>query len=211
MNKNISNIAVVALSSILLAGCTLPSTSKPETASQATGEAQEFARAIESGKPTVCTMTKAGDTMEYLIKGKMMKISTTSSTTDATGTSVTTTSHMISDTKFLYVWDDKTKSGTKMAIPTEEETKKLEENAKNIQADSKVPKLESEADFDSYKNEGYTISCKSGNVEDSLFVPPTDVKFVDPSEMMRAIPSPDANGQYDMSKLEELQKQYGGE
>lgn len=211
MNKNISRITVVALSSLLLAGCTLPGSSKPQTVSQMDNETQEFAKAIESGKPTVCTMTKAGDTMEYSIKGKMMKIDTTSLSKNDKGEEVKTVGHMISDTKFLYTWDDKTKSGAKMAIPTEEETKKIAEDSKKLQADSKVPKLESEADFDSYKNEGYTVSCKAGNVDDSLFVPPTDVKFVDPAEMMRAIPSPDANGQYDMSKLEELQKQYGGE
>lgn len=211
MRKNITSLSLVALSSLLLAGCTLPGTSKPQTVSQAANEAQEFARAIESGKPTVCTMSKAGDTMQYYIKGKMMKIDTTSSTTDAKGVAITTTGHMISDTKFLYTWDDKTKQGSKMAIPTEEESKKMEEDAKNFQADSKVPSLESEADFDTYKNEGYTVTCKAGSVDDSLFVPPTDVKFIDPSEMMKAIPSPDAAGNIDMSKLKELQKQFGGE
>ncbi len=211
MNNKITSISLITLSSLLLAGCTLPGSSKPQTVSQAANEAQEFAKAVESGKPTVCTMTKAGDTMQYLIKGKMMKIDTTSSTTDAKGVAITTTGHMISDTKFLYTWDDKTKQGSKMAMPTEEETKKLEEDTKKLQADSKVPKLESEADFDSYKNEGYTVTCKAGNVDDSLFVPPTDVKFIDPSEMMKAIPSPDAAGNIDMSKLKELQKQFGGE
>ncbi len=211
MNNKITSLGLVALSSIFLAGCTLPGSSKPQTVSQAANEAQEFAKAVESGKPTVCTMTKAGDTMQYFIKGKMMKIDTTSNTTDAKGVAITTTGHMISDTKFLYTWDDKTKQGSKMAMPTEEETKKLEEDTKKLQADSKVPKLESEADFDSYKNEGYTVTCKAGNVDDSLFVPPTDVKFIDPSEMMKAIPSPDAAGNIDMSKLKELQKQFGGE
>ncbi len=210
MNNKITSLGLVALSSIFLAGCTLPGSSKPQTVSQAANEAQEFAKAVESGKPTVCTMTKAGDTMQYFIKGKMMKIDTTSNTTDAKGVAITTTGHMISDTKFLYTWDDKTKQGSKMAMPTEEETKKLEEDTKKLQADSKVPKLESEADFDSYKNEGYTVTCKAGNVDDSLFVPPTDVKFIDPSEMMKAIPSPDAAGNIDMSKLKDFEKQFGG-
>lgn len=205
MNNKITSVSVVALSSLLLAGCTMPGFSKSQTVSQVANEAQEFARAVESGKPTVCTMTKAGDTMEYFIKGKMMKIDTTSSTTDAKGVAFTTTGHMISDTKFLYTWDDKTKQGSKMAIPTEEESKKLAEATNKFQADSKVPKLESDADFDSYKNEGYTVSCKAGNVDDSIFIPPSDVKFIDPTEMMKVIPSPDSTGKIDMSKIKELQ------
>jgi hypothetical protein len=210
MNNKITSISLVALSSLLLAGCTLPGSSKPQTVSQAANEAQEFARAIESGKPTVCTMSKSGDTMEYFIKGKMMKIDTTSTTTDEKGVATTSVGHMISDTKFLYTWDDKTKSGAKMAIPTEEESKKLADDAKQFQADSKVPSLESEADFDSYKNEGYAVTCKAGSVDDSLFVPPADVKFIDPSDMMKAIPSPDAAGNIDMSKLKDFEKQFGG-
>jgi len=37
----------------------------PQTTSQAVNEATEFARAIESGKPTTCVMTKDNDKMEY--------------------------------------------------------------------------------------------------------------------------------------------------
>jgi hypothetical protein len=211
MNNKIASISLVALSSLLLAGCTLPGTSKTQTVSQVANEAQEFANAVKSGKPTVCTISKSGDTMQYFIKGKMMKINTTSNTTDPKGTAIITSGHMINDTKFLYTWDDKTKQGSKMAMPTEEETKKLAEDTNKLQADSKVPKLESEADFDSYKNQGYVVSCKAGSVDDSVFIPPTDVNFIDPTEMMKAIPSPDAAGNIDMSNLQELQKQYGGD
>lgn len=214
MNKKL--ILVIAVLVLLaLGGYYLKTrTTNPQSGIQTTGqvanEAQEFARALESGKPTICTMSKSGDTMEYLIKGKMMKINTTSTTTDEKGTKITTTGHMISDTKFLYTWDDKTKQGSKMAIPTEDESNELEEDAKKFQVDSTVPKLESEADFDTYKNEGYTVACKAGSIDDSLFVPPTDIKFIDPTEMMKALPSPDAAGNIDMSKLKDFEKQFGG-
>ena len=64
--------------------------------------------------------------------------------------------------------------------------------------------------FNELKNEGYTINCKSSIIDDSVFTPPSDVKFFDPTEMMKQVTTGD-NGQIDMKKLEELQKQYGGE
>lgn len=215
MNKKLIPVVVIVL--LLAAGGYYlyskqsKSNSMPQSAVQTQNEAKEFALALESGKPAICTMSKDGDTMEYFIKGKMMKINTTSTTKDGNGVIVTTSGHMINDTKYLYTWDDKTKQGSKMVIPTEEENKAMADQVKDYQADSKVPSLSTEADFETYKNEGYTLNCKSGNVDDALFVPPSDIKFIDPTEMMKAIPSPDANGQYDMSKLQELQKQFESE
>jgi len=148
-------------------------------------------------------MTKGTDSMEYNLKGKMMAANIT-----ATVEGKTTTSHMINDQKYLYMWADGQKQGSKMAVPTEEETKAMADKAKDYE--STAPTLDSEDDYDSFKQEGYTINCKSASFSDSIFTPPTTVEFIDPSAMMKAIPSPDASGQYDMSRLEELQKQYGG-
>ncbi|MEI8232725.1 MAG: hypothetical protein WCG44_03185 [bacterium] len=211
MRKTIISVSLVALSSLLLAGCTKPSLTKDQTPAKTVSEAAEFAKAIESGKPTVCIMTKDQSSMEYQIKGKKMRIKTTTTTKDESGNPITTVGHMINDTTNLYIWDEKSGQGSKMTIPTEEETKKLAEDAKKLE--TQVPettKLNNETDFIALKDQGYTVNCQAGSVDDSSFIPPTDIKFIDPAEMMKAIPSPDTAGNLDMSQLEELKKQFGG-
>ena len=171
-----------------------------QTAGQAINEASEFSNAMESGKPTACTLTKGTDVMEYLIKNKKMRMNTTTKVAEKT-----TVSHMINDLAYLYMWDDTTKQGTKMAVPTEEETKDMADKAKQYQASSAPEAKFDESDYKDFQDQGYTINCKSGNVNDSDFVPPADVKFIDPSEMMKQVTMPDG-GQIDYKKLQE---QYG--
>ncbi|MFH2085924.1 MAG: hypothetical protein ABII21_04030 [bacterium] len=204
MNHKLSSFAIILTSAALLAGCTKPGAPTSQTPAKTVSEAAEFARAIESGKPTICTMTKDKDVMEYHIKGKLMRINTTTNMTDDEGVTTTTVGHMINDTKYLYVWDDKTKQGSKMSLDLPSPS-----HLTSTPSEAAAPKFESEANYQKIKDEGYTINCEGGSVDDSLFTPPTDVKFIDPTEMMKAIPSPNAKGQIDMSKLEELQKQYG--
>jgi len=92
------------------------------------------------------------------------------------------------------------------------EAKKLADDAKKYENKlQKTPSFENESDYKALSDEGYTISCKAGTVDESVFTPPSNIKFIDPTEMMKALPSPDAAGNIDMSKLQELQKQYGGE
>lgn len=217
MNKKLVPVIVILL---LLAGggYYLKTKGSPagvvgnQTDSQVMNEAAEFANAIESGKPTVCTMAKGDDKMEYQIKGKMMRMQTTTTMKDESGVSKTTIGHIINDTKYLYIWDDTTKQGSKMAVPTEEESKEMANKAKDYQANiQSAPKFDNQADYESLKNEGYTVNCQSGSVDDSVFTPPTNVQFIDPSAMMKTIPAMGEDGKYDMSQLEELQKQYGGE
>lgn len=213
MNKKL--VPVLVLVALLATGGYYLNTKKTDdtmTSNQMMSEANEFAKAMQSGKPAICTMKKGDEVMEYTIKGKSMRMKSTSTVKDDQGNPVVTTGNMINDTKYLYMWDDKTKQGSKMAIPSEEETKAMAEKAKEYQQNTpSAPKLESQADYDNLKNDGYTIDCKSGNVDDSVFVAPSDVKFIDPTEMMKNIPAMGEDGKFDMSKLEELQKKYGGE
>lgn len=208
MNKKLVPFVVVLL---LLAGAGYylktrqsNTTSTNQTAGQAMNEATEFAKAIESGKPTTCTMTKDDDVMEYHLKGKLMRANITTKIEDKT-----TLSHMINDGAYLYMWSDDQKQGSKMAIPTEEETKEMADKAKEYQQNA--PKFEGESDYQSFKDQGYSINCKPNAGGDSVFTPPATVEFIDPSAMMKTIPAVGADGKFDMSQLEELQKKYGGD
>lgn len=203
MNKNLI-LGVVVL--LLLAGGAYAirsknsSAPKTQTERQAVSEGAEFARAIESGKPTLCTMTKGDDKMEYLIKGKKMVANITTKIEDKI-----TLSHMINDEKYLYMWSDGVKQGTKfnLLVPSPSPLSSAPTNPT-------TPKFDSANDYDQLKNEGYTINCKAGSISDSAFLPPSDVTFIDPSEVMKQLTPQGDNGQFDVSKLQELQQQYGG-
>ncbi|MCQ3944619.1 MAG: hypothetical protein DPW11_02485 [bacterium] len=177
----------------------------PQSKVQQVKEATEWAAAIASGRPTLCTMTKGEEKMDYLIKGKKMK-----ATMVTMVESKKMTSYMLNDEKYLYMWEDGKDVGTKMTIPTEDETKKMTDSAKEYSSNMPdTPTFDSESGFDNLKNEGYTIKCDGATASDSDFVPPQSVKFTDLSEMTKAIPSPNANGEYDMKALEEMAKKYG--
>ena len=212
MNKKYLSLALVATTSLLLAGCTKqgPAASQTQTPAQTVNESTQFADAIKSGKPTVCTMTKGADSIEYSLSGKKMRMNSTTTTTDDKGVATTTVGHMINDTQFIYTWDDKTKQGAKMTIPTEEEAKAMADKAKNLAPNSSpAPKLDNAADYQGLQDQGYTVNCQPGSVDDSLFIPPTDVKFIDPTAMMKAVPALGEDGKIDMSKIKDLENQYG--
>lgn len=205
MNKKLASLSVLVASSLFLGGCALQTASPTasQTPAQAVSEATKFADAIKSGKPTTCTLTKGADTMEYMVKGKLMRVNTNTTTTDDKGVSKTTVGHMINDTTSFYTWSDDTKQGVKMLIPSP-----VPSSAPTSTTEPKnnTPKLESEADYQNLQDQGYTINCKSGSVDDSVFTPPSDVKFIDPTEMMKQVPSAGVPSQADLKKL---QQQYG--
>lgn len=185
MNKLLSILGVLALlgggAYYLKSKSSLPN---EQPTNKLLSEAQQFAQAIESGKPTQCVMTKGEDKMEFKIKGKQTKISTP-------------TGHMINDGTYLYTWDDKTQQGAKILIPQEEIV------ASNTPSPSS-PTLASADDYALYQNQGYTINCSAQNFDDSVFLPPANIEFIDPTELMRAIPSPNAAGEFDLTQLQEL-------
>ena len=151
-------------------------------------------------------MTKGEEKTEYLIKGKKMKATML---TQVESTKMT--SYMLNDEKYLYMWDDAKEVGTKMAIPAEEETKKMAESAKEYSKNTPdTPDFNTKSGFDTLIEDGYTINCDKSAASDSDFVPPQSVKFTDLSEMTKAIPSPNAHGEYDMKALEEMAKKYQG-
>lgn len=182
-----SLLASLALGSILLAGCKAKApTAATDTTSTATAENQgsmtdkmkAWAQAASVGGGLRCSFTSKTTTTpaEYVVKGKKlhMKGVTAVQTTPTTGE--TYTGEMIVDESFVYTWDTATKVGMKMAIPSEEELKKLAPS---------TPDFTSEESFKKFEDDGYSIDCTPGIVSDAEFVPPTDVEFKDYSAMMQ--------------------------
>lgn len=179
-----------------------------QSSSDMMGEAMQFAKAVESGEPTVCTLTKDESSLQYFLKDGRVRADITSVSQDEdTGESSTTVSHMINDTVYVYTWSEDMSQGAKMKVPTEEEMKAMQDQAQDYQDSN--PSFASEEDYQAYQSQGYTIDCRGTSVGDSEFTPPSNVEFRDLSAMMESVPSPNADGQMDMEELKKLQEQYG--
>jgi len=178
MTNKLTSLSIVAFASIFLAGCTKQSNT-PQTTNKTVSEASEFAKAIQSGKPTTCVMTKDNDKMEYFIKGKKMYANMTTIIENKT-----ILSHMINDEKYLYMWTDGSKQGSKINLLV---SPLPAEATPTTVAKEGGPKFESESDYQNIKNEGYTIDCKPSNIDDTAFTPPSNINFIDPTEMMQQL------------------------
>lgn len=206
MSKAVITTAIIITSAFLLGGC-LPQKEQSQSTSDQVSESQKFAEAIKSGKPTLCTITKDGDTMEYLIKGKKFKMSAkTTIKNEETGKETQSQSFMINDSVYMYTWGSDQSQGIKMRIPTEDEVVEMTEEAEKYQ--SSVPDFEDESSYESFAEDGYTINCQESNIPDSDFLIPQDINFIDPTEMMQAVNPQDGSGQIDIQKLQEMAKQY---
>lgn len=209
MKSKLTSLSLVLISSLLLAGCTKQAATT-QTPSETQSEATEFARAIESGNPTLCTLTKGNDSIEYLIKGKMFKmtshITLPSDENIPASSPIPQTAYTVSDSLYFYSWSDQSSQGVKTKIPTPEEIEAMDDEAEP-QA-TETPEFNSEADYDAFKNQGYTINCVSASVKDSDFLPPTEIKFIDPAEIMKTVVPSEDTGSLDMKKLQEMADQY---
>lgn len=193
MNKLLSILGVLALlgggAYYLKSKSSLPN---EQPTNKLLSEAQQFAQAIESGTPTLCVLTKDSDKMEFHIQGKKTSMTTTTSIEGKT-----VIGHMVNDGAYIYTWDDATMQGSKMALDTLD--------VKDSPAPTpSAPVFDNAEDYGYYQNLGYTINCQKEANSDSFFTPPSNVKFIDPTELMRALPSPNANGEFDMTQLQEL-------
>lgn len=208
--QTIISLALITGSALLLGGCSINNVIKTPQSSQApqstVNDATKLADAIKSGTPTYCVMTKDSDKMEYWVKGKMFKMDSVKTTTDNPDNKpIVTSSHVISDATYMYSWGEGAKQGVKIKIPTEDEMKQMTVDAKKYQ--DSTPKFGDENGYNDLKSQGYTIDCKSTDIADSAFIPPADITFGDPTDMIKAL-APGADGKVDMKKIQELQKKY---
>lgn len=210
--KKIIPFALIATSALVLSGCTTKSTPTTQTPKDAAVEIADFAKALESGKPTLCTMTKGTDKLEYQIKGQQIHITSVINIDDPEGKDLPTTAHTINDGSYIYSWSDAVKSGIKTKVPQATATPSQVPEAANTQPTSSIPEYNLN-DFRAHQNEGYTISCQNSNFDDSIFTPPSDIQFSDLSEGIPATPTTpptESNADFDVKKFEEdLVKKYG--
>jgi len=204
MANKLTSLGLVLVSSLLLAGCTKQAATTTQTPAQTMSEAAEFAKAIESGSPTLCTLTKGTDSIEYLIKGKLFKMTShlTPPTEDNSTPSTPQTAYTLTDGLFFYSWSDQSDQGIKTKVTSPEEVQ--EATTESQPSSTETPQLSSETDYDAFKNQGYTINCVAASAQDSDFLPPENIKFIDPSELMMQLPTTGNAGSIDIEKLQQM-------
>lgn len=102
--------------------------------------------------------------------------------TDVEGS--TTRSYMINDGTYIYTWSAEAAQGYKMLIPDGDFEAYLED-AENMAADYSNDENSNPLSMNEMNNVEY--DCKSWNVDESVFTPPTDVDFVDFSAQMEGL------------------------
>ncbi len=181
---NFKIFVTLAVSSLFLTACTNSNTVTLDTSKDEKSQAQaalKIGQIMEKGGQAVCTITslEADASVTVMsISGKKMKI------VGKVGPSATD-GVMINDGEYTYLYDTGSTTGMKMKNPTETEAKEMEKDAKKAYEDlpESVKSNEYTSEYDN--EEKYKIECKEGNVAASEFVPPANIKFTDPSEMMK--------------------------
>lgn len=84
----------------------------------------------------------------------------------------------ITDGEWFYSWDTKTKQGTKMKL-TEMETEIAEA------PESNNDQGETEMNYEQMMEQNINYQCQATNIDDVMFVPPTDAQFVDLTESLK--------------------------
>lgn len=125
-------------------------------------------------------------TVAYM-KAGAVRVNTTGKTTEESG------SFIMKDKK-LYFWQKGSKEGTLMTMSDEKVTVAPGKTEPTGTADEKSGNVLSEL-------EKFKDKCKAAVVDDSLFTPPSDVKFTDFSKMMPSIPAGGKASEQDVQKL----------
>ena len=110
---------------------------------------------------------ESGTSVKSYIKNGAVRVTSTG------GTGSSQSGDIIMKDKKMYMWDVKTKQGFVYDIPDAEDSSVGTTGSKLNQSESYLNMI------DKYKD-----SCKVATVEDSYFVPPTDVKFQDMSKLL---------------------------
>ncbi|MBP7832900.1 MAG: hypothetical protein KA035_03965 [Candidatus Levybacteria bacterium] len=136
----------------------------------------------------VCEFTsEGGQKTAIYVKNGMVRTSSKGNTPQEAGDAI------IRD-NFVYFWNDT--SAVKVPFNPQD----LESAQQNVQTQQSL------SDLEKYKD-----SCKTAVANDSLFTPPSDIKFQDLSDLMQAMPSGSASESEDaptQEEIEALMKQY---
>ena len=208
MNKKTLGIVVVVLLAIgafLYMNPSSPLKSRAmNSGSSATGTSPftSIQDALSRSLSLECTFTdESGRQTKSYVKAGAVR-------TDFTGkTSADTGSAIIKDKK-MYYWNAAKKEGFMMEVPAVTPGKS---ESGSTPSNSSLGKGNSASEvyamLEKFKN-----SCKASTVADSLFTPPTDIKFQDYSEMMKGLQQMMNNsktGGFNEDSVKQMMQKYG--
>jgi hypothetical protein len=125
------------------------------------------------------------------IKNGAVRSDMTSSTPGQSG-------HMIMKDNTFYSWQDGKTDGIMMKFSPEDLDSAQQQATQGVNPQESLDTMEK-----------YKESCKTANVSDSVFTPPSEVKFQDMSEMMKMMPTGGGTApSIDPSKIQEMMDQY---
>lgn len=173
--------------SILLSACNKPATETPATTEPSTDSQQvqqvedasdQIAAAFTSGASLKCDVTKENyANSQYMIKNKKMKMMTLA--TDDQSEQY----YSINDGEYIYVWtSDESKPGIKMSLAEMQQAAESFENPYQ-----EFPDLSDQSVRDEIEETGYRIDCAPAQINDSEFVPPSNITFSNPMEMFQGM------------------------
>lgn len=142
-----------------------------KTSSKPESQTSTLSRLLKSGRATKCTFKSQEISGTVYIAGKNRAAYQFNSTDPEIGSG-----GMILSENTMFIWRDKTKDGIKKTFSPEE----LESAKKTAGSSSESA---SSVDWD----KEYNFSCTSWRVNNSLFTPPSDVKFTDMQQMMQSM------------------------
>lgn len=155
-------------------------TTPPDSAEieEVKSESNEMAAAFSTGASIKCDVTKEGQAnSHYMVKNKRMKM-----VTDAT-TENPDQFFSINDGTFIYIWSsDASKPGTKMSL---EEVKNAADTFDN--QFQQFPDISDQSVRDDIQDSGFTMNCAPAEIADGEFVPPTNVTFTNPMELLKTM------------------------
>jgi len=179
MNKKA--LLIIAAVLLLLAGAWYYTSAKKSgigSGTETTSGTKSLKDLLSSGVAQKCTFSTTNESgvsegTSYVSGGKVRGDFTT------TVSGKTTKSHMISDGKSSYIWNDEDKTGFKMTID--------ETTQADVTKDSDTPtSIKTEGDLDQKAD----YKCSKWIVDGSYFTPPSNISFTDFSQMLNPSAAP---------------------
>ena len=205
MNKKV--IIVVVLLLLAVGGYFMTQkSSSPSMNSNSVGSSPftSIQDALSKSLSLQCTFTdeEGRETKTYIKAGAVR--------TDFTGTKSAESGSMIFKNKKMYTWNSDTKEGFMMEVPDVTGPPSQTTTTTTVGTGEKSGKNDHPADALAMI-EKYKDSCKPGTVADSLFTPPSDVKFNDFSNMMKDLQkvTQPTGGAMNEESVKDLMEKYG--
>lgn len=176
MQKNFFTLTLLS-SAVFLSGCFTKTATitSDQTAAEASSEWQKIAEAMENGDAVRCEILheESNAVSYYYMQGQNVRFDSENSVEQ------TASGSFLTDGKVAYSWNTTTKDGVKFSL----EDPSVTEMEQPVDSKVTAPDFTSQEEWDAYQEQGYRMTCRVEQLPAELFIPPSDVTFMDVSQM----------------------------